>query len=81
MLGEDHSLLTEFPKSKATISSLIDSNASFAIDTKRYDHLDRKIRTLELSNSPIEDGAMHALKHERSQLKDALYQHILDAEK
>lgn len=42
---------------------------------------DEEIRKLELSNSPIDDEAMHQLKHERSELKDSLYQRILNAEK
>lgn len=81
MLGENHSLLNEFPKSKETIATLVSSDEIFAADTKKYNDLDEEIRKLELSNSPIDDEAMHQLKHERSELKDSLYQRILNAEK
>ncbi|GAB1621324.1 YdcH family protein [Agarivorans albus] len=80
MLGESHSLLHEFPKSKASILSLVNSDENFAKDAQHYEDLDNKIRDLELSNSPIDDQAMHQLKHDRSLLKDSLYQRILQAE-
>ena len=76
MLGEDHSLFNDFPEQTEVINQLIDSNPQFAADAKRYHALDKEIRTLELRNSPIEDQAMHQLKHDRAELKDSLYQRI-----
>ncbi len=81
MLGENHSLLNEFPKSKVIIEALVSGDDVFSADTKKYNELDTQIRTLELGNSPIDDETMHQLKHQRSELKDSLYQRILDAEK
>ncbi|GAD01151.1 YdcH family protein [Agarivorans albus] len=73
-------LLHEFPKSKASILSLVNSDENFAKDAQHYENLDNKIRELELSNSQIDDQAMHQLKHDRSLLKDSLYQRILQVE-
>jgi uncharacterized protein YdcH (DUF465 family) len=81
MLGEDHSLVHEFPEYKDVISKLAKSDKVFAKDTKRYNDLDEHIRELELNDAPIEDDAMHKLKNERAELKDALYQRLVDAKK
>ncbi|AJR06495.1 DUF465 domain-containing protein [Photobacterium gaetbulicola] len=77
MLGEDHSLLSEFPQFKDTIFSLSANNEVFAKDALKYDALDKEIRELELSGSPIDDVAMHDLKHQRAELKDSLHQRLL----
>ncbi|WP_375749144.1 YdcH family protein [Vibrio sp. HN007] len=77
MLGENHSLLNEFPEFKALISTLVAENKAFAADTKKYNTLDEEIRKLELNGAPIMDGSMHQMKHERSVLKDSLYQRLL----
>lgn len=79
MLGEDHSLLHEFPAHKVQIHQLNQSNAEFAKDAKRYHLLDSEIRKLELNNAPIDDDALHQLKQERTLLKDSLYQTIMKA--
>lgn len=76
MLGEDHSLINEFPEYRSTIKHLSQSDAVFAEDAKRYHALDKEIRELELNSSPIDDQAMHQLKHDRSELKDSLYQKL-----
>lgn len=81
MLGEDHSLLHEFPEHSETIKSLSASDSAFAEKTKEYNALDKKIRVLELNNSPIDDGEMHKLKHERAAMKDLLLKKVLDASK
>ena len=77
MLGENHSLIIEIPKFKELITKLIEQDPSFACDSKRYCVLDKEIRTLELECSPIIDTSMHQLKHDRSVLKDSLYQRLL----
>lgn len=76
MLGEDHSLANEFPEHLDTIAKLAQSDAAFANDARRYHALDKEIRQLELNGAPIDDDAMHQLKHERAVLKDALYQRL-----
>ncbi len=76
MLGEIHSLVHEFPNHTETINKLIENDASFAAENKKYNALDKEIRTLELRGGPIDDPAMHQLKHDRSELKDSLYQII-----
>ena len=78
MLGEDHSLIHEFPEYQDIIVKLCQSDEAFAKDTKHYNALDKKIRVLELKGAPIDDEAMHPLKHDRAVLKDALF-HRLNA--
>lgn len=77
MLGEDHSLLSEFPQFKELILRLISSNHSFAQEAKRYDELDSDIRKLELKNSPVSDSVMLEMKKERATLKDDLYRQLI----
>ena len=79
MLGEDHSLQNDFPELVEVISRLLESDASFVQDNKRYTALDKEIRSLELRGGPIDDQAMHQLKHDRAELKDSLYQRLLAA--
>jgi uncharacterized protein YdcH (DUF465 family) len=76
MLGENHSLLNEFPEFKELITKLALSDQSFTEIAKQYDELDAEIRKLELANSPVSDAEMHKMKHERSELKDLLYQRL-----
>ncbi|MAG76266.1 MAG: hypothetical protein CL811_05845 [Colwelliaceae bacterium] len=77
MLGEDHSLLNEFPNYRDKISELNQANPSFAENAAKYHALDAEIRKLELRNAPIEDSSFHQLKHDRAMLKDMLYQQII----
>ena len=81
MLGENHSLVNEFPEYQETIARLTESDEVFAKDAKRYNDLDREIRELELNGTPIDDDAMHQLKNERAALKDSLSQRLVDAKK
>ena len=76
MLGEDHSLATDFPTLVDDIKLLIENDEQFAKDNKTYTALDKEIRTLELRGSPIDDETMHQKKHDRAVLKDALYQRL-----
>ncbi len=76
MLGENHSLLNEFPEFSALIKKLVSNDQLFAERAKQYNQLDEKIRTLELANSPIGDSEMHKMKHDRSKLKDLLYKSL-----
>ncbi|MDD1795388.1 YdcH family protein [Enterovibrio makurazakiensis] len=80
MLGEKHSLLDDFPELENRINALIEADSTFAADNKKYNALDKEIRTLELNNGPIGDDAMHQLKHQRSVMKDSLYQRIAAGE-
>ena len=79
MLGEDHSLTHEFPEHLELIAKLAINDRGFAKEAKRYDTLDKEIRVLELDGAPIDDDAMHQLKHERAVLKDSLYEQIVAA--
>ncbi|MDO6445436.1 YdcH family protein [Colwellia sp. 1_MG-2023] len=79
MLGENHSLLNDFPEHQETIKQLNNSNQAFAKNAQRYHALDAEIRELELNNAPIDDETLHQLKKERAELKDILYQKILNA--
>lgn len=77
MLGENHSLVCDFPTFAAKIKQRVDSDSDFAEKAKLYNNLDEEIRDLELQNSPIDDGSMHDKKRRRAELKDELYQQLL----
>ncbi|USH04674.1 YdcH family protein [Grimontia kaedaensis] len=79
MLGEVHSLVHEFPEFKDLIGELSNQDAAFAEDNKKYNALDKEIRSLELRDSPIDDEEMHKLKHDRAVLKDSLYHRLQQA--
>ncbi|QYJ86959.1 YdcH family protein [Shewanella mesophila] len=76
MLGEDHSLINEFPEHQAAIVALSKADPTFADSAKQYNALDKEIRELELNGAPIDDEAMNQLKHDRAELKDTLYQRL-----
>jgi len=79
MLGEDHSLLSEFPEYKDTITALAKSDETFLDEMKQYDLLDKEIRKLELRDSPISDEEMHKMKQNRAAMKDELHARIQSA--
>lgn len=79
MLGEDHSLLHDFPEYKDKIVKLMESDHEFATKAKRYHELDKDIRKLELKDAPIDDETFHQCKHERALLKDVLYRKLTTA--
>jgi uncharacterized protein YdcH (DUF465 family) len=79
MLGENHSLLSEFPKLSEKIQMLNETNESFRKRAAQYDALDEEIRNLELNNSPAGDQTMHEIKQRRASLKDELYQQLIKA--
>ncbi|MCL1127744.1 YdcH family protein [Shewanella surugensis] len=73
MLGESHALIFDFPEYRDAISSLNSNDQDFSNKAARYHELDLEIRRLELKGSPVSDDTMHQLKHERSALKDHLF--------
>tara|TARA_R110000823_G_scaffold75794_18_gene173393 strand:- start:2883 stop:3125 length:243 start_codon:yes stop_codon:yes gene_type:complete len=79
MLGEDHSLTQDFPEHLSTIKKLNSNDPEFADKAKKYNALDKEIRTLELQDAPIDDEEMLQLKHDRVVLKDWLHQQLLKA--
>ncbi|NLS13775.1 DUF465 domain-containing protein [Vibrio sp. SM6] len=79
MLGEVHSLELDFPEMKDVIATLIATDHDFANDNKNYNELDRKIRKLELNDSPVSDEEMTHMKLERAEMKDSLYGRLLRA--
>ena len=79
MLGEDHSLLSEFPEYKDTITALAKSDETFLDEMKQYDLLDKEIRKLELRDSPISDEEMLKMNQNRAAMKDELHARIQSA--
>ncbi|MCH1931603.1 YdcH family protein [Shewanella sp. A25] len=77
MLGENHALVNEFSDYVDKIQQLKLSNSVFATLSSRYHELDHKIRALELTKVPTDDEHFVALKLERLQLKDKLYQYLV----
>ncbi|MEH6452977.1 MAG: YdcH family protein [Psychromonas sp.] len=79
MLGEEHSLLNEFPELEEIIVALVGRDEAFKKQNKLYNALDKEIRTLELRGAPIADEEMHQLKHNRSEMKDSLHKQLVAA--
>ncbi|QYJ79849.1 YdcH family protein [Shewanella acanthi] len=77
MLGENHALVNEFAEYVDKIQQLKASHPLFATLSTRYHELDHKIRALELTKVPTDDEHFVALKLERLQLKDKLYQYLI----
>jgi len=78
MLGENHSLLNEFPEYKEQIHHLKVSDEEFAEMARQYHDLDHQIRGLEKREVPTTDDCFEQLKLQRVQLKDKLYQKIIN---
>lgn len=79
MLGEVHSLKNDFPEMTKKIEELTEKNVDFEKKSARYNEIDKKIRTLELNKSPIDDIEMIKLKQKRSKMKDLLYNQLKKA--
>ncbi|WP_391091332.1 DUF465 domain-containing protein [Vibrio sp. NH-UV-68] len=77
MLGEDHSLLKEFPEYKQTIITLAKSDDDFDSLMREYNDLDKNIRKLEMRDSPISDQEMLLMKHNRAEMKDKLHHYLV----
>ena len=77
MLGENHALVYEFTDFVDQIKHLKVNNTAFATMASRYHELDNKIRALELTKVPTADEHFLALKLERLNLKDKLYQYLV----
>ncbi|NAW64982.1 YdcH family protein [Photobacterium halotolerans] len=78
MLGENHALFIEFPEMQDKIKELKTCDESFKAMSDRYHQLDHKIRGLECSNIPTEDHHFTQLKMERLQLKDKIYNILMN---
>ena len=79
MLGEDHSVLAEFPEYKDSIKKFCQENPTFLENATRYDLVDSEVRALELENSPVSDEQMNQLKIERANLKDWIYNFLINS--
>lgn len=66
MLGENHSLVNEYPEYQDIISKPTERDEVFAKDTKHYNALDKEIRKLESNGAPIDDEAMHQCETRKS---------------
>ena len=77
MFGENHSVHHEFPEKHELIDELNKTNQHFHEIAKEYDALDKKIRVLELNDSPLDDQTFHEMKKLRSRLKDEIYQMLM----
>lgn len=53
MLGENHSLLCDFPEHEDTINRLNATSTDFAEKAKRYHNLDMKLETLKSLAHPL----------------------------
>ncbi|MDO3722113.1 DUF465 domain-containing protein [Marinobacter sp. chi1] len=72
-----HELQKEFPQFSDLIKELKTTDTKFGESLKRYTELDQEIEGLERRDSPIGDDKLHRLKQQRVELKDQLYQTLV----
>lgn len=77
MLGESHSLLTDFKEHKDTIFTLLKTDKHFSSLAEQYQELNTRIITTEEKGVTISDEEFSMLKMRRAQLKDQLYRTIM----
>ncbi|TKB54675.1 YdcH family protein [Ferrimonas aestuarii] len=78
MLGESHALTDDFPDYKDRIHALKTVDVEFASMAKEYHSLDHRIRGLEMNDVPTSDDEFMRLKSRRVELKDQLYNRIIN---
>ncbi|CAN0627495.1 protein YdcH [Burkholderia multivorans] len=62
-----------FPEFRDLISRLKNEDAHFSRLFERHNELDHQISNMETGVTPADNAAIEALKKEKLQLKDALY--------
>jgi len=77
MLGESHSLLTDFKEYKDTIFALLKNDKHFSSLAEQYQELNSRIIATEEKGVSISDDEFSMLKMRRAQLKDQLYRTIM----
>ncbi|SDJ93772.1 YdcH family protein [Microbulbifer yueqingensis] len=75
---EAHTLERDFPEHVDIIKQLYEENLEFKLESERYHQLDKKIRGLEAAGVTTDDQNYNSLKRLRVQMKDQLYQQIID---
>ncbi|WP_237055443.1 YdcH family protein [Microbulbifer sediminum] len=75
---EAHTLERDFPEYADKIKQLYREDLEFKLESERYHQLDKKIRGLEASGVTTDDQNYNALKKMRVQMKDQLYQQIVE---
>ncbi|MEA1082138.1 YdcH family protein [Marinobacter qingdaonensis] len=73
----NHQLHQEFPQYRDLIDELRNTNPKFGDKFNQYAELDQEIEGLELRDAPIGDDKLHRLKQKRVQLKDEIYQALV----
>lgn len=73
-----HPLVKEFPTHKELIHRLKMENHHFHNLMEQYEELDKQIYRIESDEEPTSDDYVEQLRKQRLQLKDELYQSILD---
>ncbi len=73
----NHQLHQEFPQYRDLIDELRNTNPKFGDKFNQYAELDQEIEGLELLDAPIGDDKLHRLKQKRVQLKDEIYQTLV----
>jgi uncharacterized protein YdcH (DUF465 family) len=76
---DNHSLISDFPEYRQQIHDLKMSDAHFVKLHDQYEALDREIIRVEEGLEHRSDQALEALKIQRVQLKDQLYQMLVAA--
>lgn len=76
----NHALTIEFPEYVDKIAELKQLDADFARMANEYHKLDHQIAGLESRDMPVSDQHFEELKMQRLQLKDQIYQRLLNGQ-
>ncbi len=77
-MAHHHALTAEFPEYFNRIRELHVDDDQFRQQSERYHALDREIHSLESRGVPTSDQNFVDMKMERAQLKDVLYQRLIE---
>ena len=75
----NHDIAHEFPEHLEKMRSLKKSDAHFVKLIDEYDEDNHAIKLFELGGAVISDEALEVLKKKRLNIKDQIYQHLLQA--
>jgi hypothetical protein len=74
---EHHSLDKDFPELVETVRQCMGSDDEFRDKNDQYNQIDRELYNLEQNGVPTSDGEFVSLKAKRAEMKDWLYQRLV----
>ncbi len=78
---EHHSLDKDFPELAETVRQRVGSDDEFRSMNDQYNQIDEELFNLEQNGVPISDKEFVSLKVKRAEMKDWLYQRLMQLNK